>query len=88
MTNLKNDLQADAVGNLYRAAFYLAKSEQILALNFLKKATQKIPKENLKSLKPLLDNPKFNLSSKIKEKYWAEKILDEYKILLNQINYC
>lgn len=85
MTDLKNDLQVDAIGYLYRAAFYLAKGDSVTALNFLNQTAQRIPPEKLDLLKPLLDQPREQLADKQQELYWAEKILDEYKILFNSL---
>ena len=85
MTDLKNDLQADAIGYLYRAAFYLAKGDSVSALNFLNQTAQTIPQEKLGQLQPLFDQPQDQLVSKQQELFWAEKILDEYRVLLNNI---
>lgn len=80
MTDLKNSLKADAVGNLYRAAFYLAQGDQNMALSFLQKSSSQI---NLENLKPLLENPQGELTTEAQAKLWAEKTLDEYRKLLN-----
>ncbi|MGI5826526.1 MAG: hypothetical protein ACOX50_03885 [Patescibacteria group bacterium] len=86
MADLKNNIKADAVGYLYRAAFYLAKGDQASALNFLNTTTQRISQNKLLIIKPLLENPKAQLATKQQERYWAEKILDEYRLLFNQLS--
>lgn len=65
----KYSYKSDAVANLYRAAFYLAKGSKDLALDFLRKSGQH------------LDNLKLN--TKKQRLYWAEKILDRYMSLKN-----
>lgn len=82
MNDLKHSLKADAIANLYRAAFYLAKGEQTSALAFLSKSAKEI---NLKNLKPILENPKKELSDLQKKRFWAEKTLDEYRRLFNSL---
>lgn len=57
--------KSDRVGDLYRAAFYMAKGATAIGLDFLKKSGSK-----LKGLK---------LRTKKDRLYWAEKILDEYE---------
>lgn len=56
--------KSDQLGNLYRAAFYLAKGSNNVALNFIKKSAKKF--NNLK-----IATEKQRLIS-------AERILDEY----------
>lgn len=85
MTDLKNNLQADAVGYLYRAALSMAKGDTISALKFLEKSTKKIPADELVRIQPLLENPQEHLVSAEQKRFWAEKILDEYRILFNQL---
>lgn len=57
----------DKIGNLYRAAFYLAKGAKDVGLDFLKKSGR-----NFSGVKT---------DTKSQRLYWAEKILDEYNIL-------
>ncbi len=54
----------DKIGNLYRAAFYIAKGAKEVGLDFLKKSGR-----SFKNLK---------LDTKSQRLFWAEKILDEY----------
>lgn len=60
----KHSHKSDSIANLYRAAFYLAKGSETVALDFLKKSGQKFKD--------------INLSTKNKRLYWAEKVLDKY----------
>jgi len=71
----KNSKRADAIGNLYRAAFFLArnKGEEELAFDLIKKSAQELPLFS-KKLKHIL---KFKNNHLI----LAEKILDEYLLL-------
>ena len=65
----KNSLKADALANLYRSAFYLAKGNKKLGLDFLKKAKKTLGTEfNL----PNISLPRLVL---------AEKVLDQYHLL-------
>ncbi|MCL5090410.1 MAG: hypothetical protein M1514_00180 [Patescibacteria group bacterium] len=76
-------LEADALANLYRAAFYLAKGAPETGLEFLKKAWdfwQKNSQKDLSMLKPLLEKQQ-NLNSNVDQRLWAEKILDCYHLL-------
>jgi len=63
----KNSLKADALVNLYRAAFYLAKGAQEVGLDFFNKAKKQF------KLKPIGE-----IKTKKQQLYWAEKILDQY----------
>lgn len=63
----KNSLKADKIANLYRAAFSLAKGDQITALNFLNQSS------NFKLAKKLAEK-----LEKQEQLLLAEKILDEY----------
>lgn len=86
MGEIKKSLKAEAIGNLYRTAFFLAqgRADQAIFFFFLKKAAAFLPEENLGDLNKLLENPLKNLSCSQK-KYWAEKALDQYKKLIAQI---
>lgn len=72
---LKNDLKADAIANLYRSALYLGRGSKEIGISFLKKA--KVNLGNSLSIKLEEIETNNNL------KYSAEKILDEYKRLKN-----
>jgi len=63
----KNNQQSDAVANLYRAAFSLARGSRKAGLKFLEKAKAAL---GIK-LEPVL-------KSRADDLYWAEKILDQY----------
>lgn len=77
---MKYNKLADAIGYLYRTAFYLAKGDSKLALDFLEKAFRNINKDHIRFLKPLSEKPEL-IKEETKRLYWAEKILDEYKRL-------
>lgn len=75
MALTKNDKTADAITDLYRAAYYLALESKETGLFFLQKAKEKLgDKLNLNIRKIEEQGGKEHL-------YWAEKILDEYKRL-------
>jgi len=69
----KKSKTTDAIGNLYRAAFFLARDsqEKDLAMKLLRQANQKL---NSKQLTYLIKS-----APKIKRLILAEKILDEYQ---------
>ncbi|KKR86748.1 MAG: hypothetical protein UU32_C0011G0003 [Candidatus Woesebacteria bacterium GW2011_GWB1_41_10] len=54
----------DEIGNLYRAAFYIAKGAKEVGLKFLKNSGEKFRGLKLETEKEKL--------------FWAEKILDKY----------
>jgi hypothetical protein len=56
--------KSDEIGNLYRAAFYLAKGSEEVGLGFLSKSGK-----TFKGLKTNTEKDRL---------FWAEKILDEY----------
>lgn len=60
----KNSKKADKIANLYRAAFYLAKGSNKMAMFFLNKSNQKF--NGIKT------------NTKDERLFWAEKILDRY----------
>jgi hypothetical protein len=64
----KKSLRTDALANLYRAAYYLAKGQTQTGQVFLTRA-QKVLNFNLK-----VDASRSDL-------YWAEKILDQFNLL-------
>lgn len=61
---------SDAIADLYRASFYLAKHSEKTGISFLLKAKSQL------GSKLSLDTSKV-----IGNSYWAEKVLDEYKRL-------
>lgn len=65
------DRNADAITDLYRAAFYLAKKSRKVGMTFFLKANKKLG-----------DKISFNVDDTTEDYlYWAEKVLDEYKRL-------
>ena len=71
----KYDLTSDAVADLYRASFYLAKRSKDIGISFLKKAKDKLGRKMRLDVKKVAKGKTGDYS------YWAEKILDEYKRL-------
>lgn len=71
MALVKGSLKSDAIANLYRSAFYLAKGSPELGLKFFQKAKNKLGKTLKISIPEKLSFPKERL-------FLAEKILDEY----------
>jgi len=67
----KNSSIADALANLYRAAFYIAKNQKREGVLFFKKAKNALGKKITVNPEQTKDNLLL-----------AEKILDEYKRLL------
>ena len=63
----KSSLYADALANLYRSAFYLARGAGKTGLVFFKKAQREIGLTSIGQIK-----------TRRQQLYWAEKILDEY----------
>jgi len=82
MGKIKNGLWADAVGNLYRTALFLAQGKTSLAKSFLEKSAAALNKEELGDLAKLLEGFDQKLTSESREKYWAEVALDQYKKLM------
>lgn len=66
----KYSRKSDAIVNLYRAAFYLAKGSESVGWEFLKKAKEKLGRA--------LDVSPKKLKSPQEALFWAEKILDQY----------
>lgn len=75
MALTKNDKSADAITDLYRAAYYLALESKETGLFFLRKAKKKLGNR--------LDLDVDDIDKQVKDNYlyWAEKILDEHKRL-------
>lgn len=63
--------KSDKIANLYRAAFYLAKGSNDVALGFLEKSGVRFKDLNTKT--------------KALRLFWAEKILDKYINLKHSI---
>jgi hypothetical protein len=82
MGEIKNSKKADAAGNLYRVALFLAQGNSAQALSFLKKSAPFLSGEELGDLTKLLKNFNQEVISSAKEKYWAEVALDQYKKLM------
>jgi len=74
----KYSYQGDAVANLYRAAFYLAKGSKNTSLGFLKKAVTEIKEKLDPAIIKMADFPRDYLKTSRDQHYWAEKILDQY----------
>lgn len=76
-----NSKKADALGNLYRSALFMAKGQTKLSITFLEKTYRvlgkKLPKRVIYFMKK-----KESLTKK-QQLYWAEKILDCYYLLKN-----
>jgi len=75
----KNDKISDAIVDLYRAAYYLAKGSKDVGIKFLLEAKKKLGDTIILDVSKIieLDHSKkpFNC------RYWAEKALDEHKRL-------
>ncbi len=67
----KSDETSDAIANLYRASFYLAKESKDIGISFLEKAKSKLGDMMILDISKVTGN----------YSYWAEKALDEYKRL-------
>ncbi len=67
----KYDKTSDAIADLYRASFYLAKESKDIGLSFLIKAKKKLGSKMSLDISKITGN----------YSYWAEKVLDEYKRL-------
>jgi hypothetical protein len=82
MGQIKNSKKADAIGNLYRVALFLAQGNRNLAKSFLEKSAAVLNNEELGDLVKVLNNFDQEFASVEKEKYWAEIALDRYKKLI------
>lgn len=71
----KHSQLSDAIANLYRASFYLAKDSEKIGMSFLLKAKERLGR------KLSLD-----ISKVIGNSFWAEKVLDEYKRLKRNLS--
>jgi len=74
----KDSYQSDAVANLYRAAFYLAKESKEVGIDFLIKAQKKIGNKLDPQIASLIKNQEKYLKNNKNLLYWAEKVLDQY----------
>lgn len=75
----KNDKKSDAIADLYRASYYLAKGSKDVGVMFLLKAKKKLGDKIALDIGKIVklgrsENP-FDC------RYWAEKALDEHKRL-------
>lgn len=66
---------SDAIADLYRASFYLAKNSEKTGMSFL-----------LKAKKKLGSRLSLNISEVVADSFWAEKVLDEYKRLKRDLS--
>jgi len=82
MGGIKDSKRVDAIGNLYRVALFLAQGNCDRAISFLKKSASLLSGEELGDLTKLLENFDSELAFPAREKYWAEKALDQYKKLM------
>jgi len=67
----KFDITSDAITDLYRASYYLAKQSKEVGFSFLVKAKKKLGGKMHVDVSKITGN----------YSYWAEKVLDEYKRL-------
>lgn len=74
----KDSYQSDAIANLYRAAFYLAKESREVGIEFLVKAKKKLGDKLDPQIASLIKNKEKYLNNNKKLLYWAEKVLDQY----------
>jgi hypothetical protein len=74
----KNSYDSDAIGNLYRAALYLARGSTETGIQFLIKAQEKLEGKLDPEISFLTNRKKQSLESKAEYSYWAEKVLDQY----------
>ena len=80
MGDIKYSQQADGLGYLYRAAFYLARGEKAAAVLFLQKAVEKINAQSIQALRLTLSElSQRKIKIGTETTIVAEKILDEYK---------
>ncbi len=71
MALTKYDQTSDAIANLYRAAFYLAKQSKKVSMTLLVQAKKKLGNKMVLDIDKITNNYDF----------WAEKVLDEYQRL-------
>jgi len=67
----KYDKTSDAVADLYRASYYLAKQSKEVGIFLLLKAKKRLGERMFLDVNKIKGN----------YSYWAEKVLDEYKRL-------
>ena len=77
----KYNYQSDAIVNLYRAALYLARGSKDVGLQFLVKARAVLGDQLDPKINSLIDDEGGDLKNKESYRFWAEKILDQYKEL-------
>lgn len=77
MAELKRSKKADSIGYLYRAALYFAKGDDSAAFQFL----ERICDQHLRAgiIQQVRTEKQNVLITPQKNRYWAEKLLDEYK---------
>lgn len=77
----KKSLKADAIANLYRAAYFLArgKGEERQAITLLKKSAKQLACQQ--RLKFLLEKYSYPFKAPRDRLVLAEKVLDEYLLL-------
>ena len=73
----KFDQKSDAIADLYRAALYLARGADTVGLAFLQKARKKLGQK-------IVEIPSV-FKTRQQQKFWAEKILDQYLKLKEQL---
>lgn len=71
----KYDKNSDAVADLYRASFYLAKESKEVGVSFLLKAKKRLGAKMTLKINQIKKDKLGNST------FWAEKVLDEYKRL-------
>lgn len=77
----KFDKKSDGIADIYRAALYLARGDNVLGLRFLNQAKTKISKKFTEAALSAITVKK--LTTRQQQLYWAEKVLDQYLRLKN-----
>ncbi len=75
----KYDNVSDAVADLYRASYYLAKKSKDVGILFLLKSKKRLGEKLTLDINKIVKGNVLNRSYDYY--YWAEKVLDEYKRL-------
>lgn len=75
----KYDKTSDAIADLYRASYYLAKKSKKMGISFLLKSKKNLGKKLNLDIDKIVKGKV--LRNSYDYYYWAEKILDEYKRL-------
>ncbi len=70
----KTSKKADAIANLYRAAFYLAKGANELGIHFLKQAKRYLGNKLDREILDFIQDPNKSLNSHKSRLYWVEKV--------------